>query len=173
MEGVLEGQPFMTLTIRPIAGAAEIEACAQLLSKSEPWITLRMDYAWTLRVMSNASRERYVATDGDRLAGLLILSLTGALAGYLQTICVAPDYRDRGVGAEIMRFAEDRIFREHANVFLFVSSFNPAAMRFYERLGYSRVGEVPNYIVDGHSEILMRKTKGPTVGYVPSTSGRV
>jgi ribosomal protein S18 acetylase RimI-like enzyme len=73
------------------------------------------------------------------------------------------------VGAEIMRFAEDRIFREHANVFLFVSSFNPAAQRFYDRLGYARIGDVPNYIVEGHSEILMRKTNGPTMGYAYSS----
>jgi ribosomal protein S18 acetylase RimI-like enzyme len=159
----------MPFSIRLIETTAEIEACARLLSESEPWITLQQDYARTLRTMSNTARERYVAMDGDHVAGLLILNLTGALAGYLQTICVAPAYRGRGVGTEIMRFAEDRIFREHANVFLFASSFNPAAMRFYERLGYTRVGEVPNYLVEGHSEILMRKTKGPAVGYAYSS----
>jgi ribosomal-protein-alanine N-acetyltransferase len=153
------------LTIRPIATTEEIEACARLLSESEPWITLRQDYTRTLRTMSNAARERYVAMDGGQLAGLLILNLSGVLVGYLQTICVAPDYRGRGIGADIMRFAEDRIFRDHPHVFLFASSFNPDALRFYERLGYSRIGEIPNFLVNGHAEILLRKTVGPTVGY--------
>ncbi|MFN2443136.1 MAG: GNAT family N-acetyltransferase, partial [Thermoanaerobaculia bacterium] len=47
------------------------------------------------------------------------------------------------------------------NVFLFVSSFNDGARRLYERLGYRVVGEVPDYLIPGASEILMRKTIGP------------
>ena len=165
--------PSVPLTIRPIGTTAEVEACARLLADSEPWITLKQDFTRTLQVMSNTARERYVAMDGDRLAGLLILNLAGVLAGYLQTICVAPEYRGRGAGAEIMRFAETRILLEHPNVFLFVSSFNTAARHFYERLGYTQVGEIPDFLVNGHSEILMRKTVGPTLCYTPNTVGRV
>ena len=161
----------MPLTIRPIEAHAEVEACARLLCESEPWITLQQDYARTLRLMSNVDRERYVAIDDGRLAGLLILNFNGPLAGYLQTICVAPDYRGRGVGADIMRFAETRIFRDHRNVFLFVSSFNTAARRLYERLGYTSVGEIPDYFLVGQSEILMRKTLG-TARPLPGTFAR-
>jgi [ribosomal protein S18]-alanine N-acetyltransferase len=42
-----------------------------------------------------------------------------------------------------------------------VSSFNQGARRLYERLGYNVVGELTDYIVEGHSEILLRKTVGP------------
>jgi ribosomal protein S18 acetylase RimI-like enzyme len=42
-------------------------------------------------------------------------------------------------------------------MFLCVSSFNDGARRLYERLGYIRVGQLPDYIVDGASEILMHK----------------
>ena len=157
----------MSIIVRPIASQSEVEAGARLLVSSEPWITLKRTYEMTLNVMSNTNRERYVAMDSDELAGLLILNLAGPLAGYLQTICVAPAYHGRGVGPKLMKFAEERIFREHPNVFLFVSSFNDTALRFYERLGYARVGEVPNYLVDGHSEILMRKTIGPTLDHRP------
>ena len=47
------------------------------------------------------------------------------------------------------------------NVFICASSFNPAAQRLYERLGYTVVGELTDYIARGHSEILLRKTTGP------------
>jgi ribosomal protein S18 acetylase RimI-like enzyme len=70
-----------------------------------------------------------------------------------------------------MRFAETRIFRDHRNVFLFVSSFNTAARRLYERLGYTSVGEIPDYFLVGQSEILMRKTLG-TARPLPGTFAR-
>jgi [ribosomal protein S18]-alanine N-acetyltransferase len=42
-----------------------------------------------------------------------------------------------------------------------VSSFNQAAGRLYQRLGYTMIGELTDYIVAGHSEILLRKSIGP------------
>jgi [ribosomal protein S18]-alanine N-acetyltransferase len=49
-----------------------------------------------------------------------------------------------------------------------VSSFNTDAQRLYERLGYQRVSELPDYIVAGYSEILLRKTTGPLTGFRPA-----
>jgi ribosomal protein S18 acetylase RimI-like enzyme len=62
-----------------------------------------------------------------------------------------------------------RIFRDTPNVFLMVSDFNAAARRFYERLGYLAIGEVPEFLVAGRSEILMRKTRGPMRGHPASS----
>jgi [ribosomal protein S18]-alanine N-acetyltransferase len=41
-----------------------------------------------------------------------------------------------------------------------VSSFNTAARRLYERLGFQQVGVLRDFIVVGHDEILLRKTRG-------------
>jgi ribosomal protein S18 acetylase RimI-like enzyme len=149
----------MPLTIRPIAGPSEVDACARIMAASEPWITLGRDIRSARKTMADASRERYVALDDGELAGFVILNLGGPLAGYLQTICVAPEYRGRGVGTELMRFLEDRIFRDHASVYLMVSSFNTSARRLYERLGYTLIGELSDYLIDGHAELLMRKRR--------------
>lgn len=149
------------LVIRPLLAEAEPEACASLLAASDPWRTLGMDREALLGPLRDPSRERYAARVGDRLAGLLVLNLQGAFVGYVQTICVAPEFRGTGLGAALIAFAEERIFREHPNVFLCVSSFNHGARRFYERLGYAVVGELTDYLVAGQSEILMRKTRGP------------
>ena len=73
----------------------------------------------------------------------------------------ADDVLLRGVGRRLLAFAEERIFRESPNVFLCVSSFNAGARRLYLRLGYELIGELKDYIVRGHSELLMRKTRGP------------
>jgi ribosomal protein S18 acetylase RimI-like enzyme len=48
-----------------------------------------------------------------------------------------------------------------------VSSFNEGASRLYQRLGYHVVGELRDYLVRGHSEILLRKTIGPIGEFGP------
>jgi ribosomal-protein-alanine N-acetyltransferase len=151
----------MQVTIRPLSAPREAQECAHLMSTSEPWITLRRGYEASLRILTNEERERYVAYVGDQLAGFLILNLKGAFVGYIQVVCVAPGFRGRGLGSRLIAFAEERIFREYANVFMCVSSFNESARRLYKRLGYVVVGELKDYIVAGHSEILLRKTRGP------------
>jgi [ribosomal protein S18]-alanine N-acetyltransferase len=111
-----------------------------------------------------------VGTETETVAAFLILNMTGAFVGYIQTVCVAPEWRGRGLGAILIRFAEERIFRETPNVFMSVSSFNTDAQRLYERLGYQRIGELTDYIVAGYSEILLRKTTGPLIGFRPAAS---
>ena len=62
----------------------------------------------------------------------------------------------RGVGSALLRFAEQR-YPEARHIFLCVSSFNPRARQLYERVGYRQVGELPDYIIDGHSELILHK----------------
>jgi [ribosomal protein S18]-alanine N-acetyltransferase len=160
------------LIVRPVA-TEDVEPCARLMSESEPWITLGRGFEASLVLLQDRGRETHVAWNGQERAGFIVLCLVGAFAGYIQSVCVAPDFRGKGVGTELIRFAEERIFREFPNVFLCVSSFNHRAARLYERLGYEVVGELKDYLVAGHSEILMRKTIGPIGEFVrPGVGGK-
>jgi len=149
------------LSIRPLATPAEAEACARMMAGTDPWITLGLGYEACLRVVRDEAKERYVACRGERLVGVLVLNLKGAFVGYIQTVCAAPEARGTGVGTALVAFAEERIFREHRNVFICVSDFNPGARRLYERLGFRLAGELTDYLVAGRSELLLRKTRGP------------
>jgi ribosomal-protein-alanine N-acetyltransferase len=151
----------MTLAIARLAGETEARACARLMAESEPWLTLGRTYEGSLAVVQDPSREVYVVRDETGLAGFLILCMTGAFVGYIQTICIHPERRGQGLGSKLVEFAEQRILAESPNVFMCVSSFNRDARRLYERLGYRVVGELTDYIVQGHSEILLRKSVGP------------
>ena len=147
--------------MRPLASPEEAEACARLMASSEPWLTLGRDYEASLRVILDPTRETHVAeAAGAELAGFIILCLTGAFVGYIQTVCVAPAWRGRGVGTRMLAFAEERIFATSPNAFLCVSAFNDGARRLYERLGYEYVGPLRDYIVRGQAELLYRKTRG-------------
>jgi ribosomal-protein-alanine N-acetyltransferase len=150
----------VNVEIRPLMGG-EAETCARMMTESEPWITLRRGYEDSLSLVSDPSRETYVVIIEGGLAGFVVIEMRGAFTGYIKSICVAPDMRGKGVGARLMAYAEERIFRETPNVFLCVSDFNDGARRFYQRLGYDPVGELRDYLVSGRSEVLMRKTNGP------------
>lgn len=137
------------------------QACVDLMATSDPWLTLGLGPDALLRTVRAPGRERYVAQVEGRFAGFVLLHLEGVFAGYIQTIAVVPEMRGAGCGAELVAFAEERIFRDYANVFLCVSAFNTGARKFYGRLGYSEVGELTDFLVAGHSEWLLRKTRGP------------
>jgi ribosomal protein S18 acetylase RimI-like enzyme len=154
--------------IRSLASEAEAEACARLMCTSEPWLTLGRTYEASLAILRDPTREVYVAEDERGLAGFLVLCLGGALVGYVQTVCLAPDRRGAGLGTTLLAFAERRIAEVSPNVFLCVSSFNVRARALYERLGYEYVGELRDYLVRGHAELLFRKSAGPWSEFRPA-----
>lgn len=151
--------------IRAIAHGDEIELCARMMARSEPWITLGRGYESGIAILGDVARERYVDCVDGQIAGFAVWLTQGALAGYLQALCVAPEHRGRGVGRALMSFVEERVFARFPNLFLMVSDFNAPALKFYGRLGYERIGTLHDYLVAGRSEILMRKTRGPIRGY--------
>ena len=153
----------MNIEIKPLESADEARACAELMANSEPWLTLGRTFDDCLKLLTEPGNEIYAARAEKVLAGFIVLQLHGAFTGYIQTIGVAPEWRNRGIGTRLIQFAEDRIFRDNPNVFLCVSSFNIEAQKLYQRLGYERVGELKDYLVKGRSEILMRKTIGPII----------
>jgi ribosomal protein S18 acetylase RimI-like enzyme len=149
------------LTIGRLDGDAEARACAEMMSASDPWIFFGRTFEQCLDRVRNPAGEVWVARVDGIARGFIILLLQGAFVGYIQVVCVAADARGSGVGSRLVAFAEERIFRQFPNVFLCVSSINPRARQLYERLGYTLVGELDDYIVRGHSEFLMRKSAGP------------
>jgi len=151
--------------IRKLQDASEAEGCAQVMSSSEPWITLRRSYKDSFKMLTDPSREIYLAVLQGQIAGFMILNMKGAFVGYIQTVCIFPEWRNRGIGTKLLAFAEQRIFQDTPNAFMCVSSFNQNAQRLYERLGYRVVGELKDYIVPGHSEILLSKTIAPLTEY--------
>ena len=149
------------LEIRKLVGRADAEICARMMANSEPWITLRRDYDASLKILTDPSRETYLAKVGNEIVGFTTLTMHGAFVGYLQSVCVAPQWRGKGLGSKLMDYAEKRILTETPNVFICVSSFNGRVQKLYERRGYEVIGELKNWIVPGHSEILLRKTIAP------------
>jgi len=157
----MENSGNLSVEIRRLQNAVEAEKCAELMANSEPWITLRRTYEGSMKMLSDPSREVYLAVVKDEIVGFIVLIMSGAFVGYIQTVGVMPEWRDRGIGSKLLKFAEDKIFAKAPNVFMCVSSFNKKAQKLYKKLGYEVIGELKDYIVSGHSEILLRKSIAP------------
>ena len=147
--------------VERLTGAADISQSARMMAASEPWITLGITVDGAQHVLTDPAREQYAMRDANGVAGLVVLDMRGLLSGYIQILCVRPDRRASGLGSALIRWAEDRIFRDSPNAFICVSSFNAGARRLYERLGFEPVGVMRELIVPGYDELLLRKTRGP------------
>lgn len=153
--------------IELLKSSEDAAICAEMMAATDPWQRLGRDRAACFSAITDATRQVFVARIADAVVGFIILNLAGSFVGYIQTVCIAPSHRDQGLGSRLLGFAEDYIFQRTPNVFICVSSFNPDAQRLYERLGYSVVGELDDYIIPGASEILLRKSIGPLQGWTP------
>jgi len=162
------------LFVRRLTGQHEAAACAEIMSTSEPWVTLGRTYERSLAVVTDPDAEVYVAVPAAEapgpaaVAGFLVLGMRGAFTGYIRTVALHAEWRGRGLGTALIAFAERRVLREAPNVFLCVSSFNGRARALYLRLGYEVVGELRDYLVRGHSEWLLRKSVAPLAEFTPA-----
>lgn len=105
--------------------------------------------------------ELYLALDENgRPVGAMRVSMRGfcGLYPYLSLIGVHAESRGLGVGAflmgELERLAKDSGAKR---VTLMVSDFNAGGIRFYERLGYWKLGELPDAAKAGITELVMIK----------------
>ena len=150
------------LVIRRIDGETEAWACADIMASTEPWITYGRTRDNTFATVSNPHAESYAAVVADEIVGVVILALRVPLiSGYVCGLAVKPEHRNRGIGSKLLKFAEDRIFRDSPNVFMCVTSFNAGAQRLYARLGFEKIGEIRDFAIPGAHEHLLRKTLGP------------
>jgi Acetyltransferases len=142
--------------------------CARTMAETDPWLKLGIDYEKCLVAFKGPCKEIYGVQVNDELAGFMILQICGSFKGYIQTICIKPTYRGHGLGTRILQFCEERILKISPNIFICVSSFNTGALRLYQSFGFKLVGELENFVKEGYSELLLRKTFGPTSGYKTS-----
>src|SRR5262245_50479079 len=106
-------------------------------------------------------REAWVATVETEVCGLAVVRSPFRAGDYLELFAVAEAARGRGVGATLLRHVEAVAFARARNLFVCVSDFNDRARRFYARHGYAHVGALPDLLVRGSAELLLRKTAGP------------
>ena len=146
-------------TMRP----EDRDAVVHLLAHSDPWKTLGYGQKDWEHIFSPTpqGRESFVAEVEGRVAAVAIVRQKFLLGDYLELIGVAAWARGKGIGTQLLGHIEALVFARTKNLFACVSDFNGSAREFYARQGYQEVGPMPNFLIPGSAEILLRKTAGP------------
>jgi len=153
-----------TMNIRICPGRDEhIEGCIQSIKHSVLWDTY-FQYLPELDSMFKggvSKNQIHVALNAQgRCIGYIWVQQDGAFSHfpYLRSFAVQRRYRNKGVGTALLKYFE-QVVPSH-RFFILVSERNDAAMRFYERNGYSAVGKIPDLFRAGVSEIILTKHLG-------------
>ena len=155
------------MEIRILTDENDLDRCATLMCASEPFATLKFDYEKCRAAVRGDYKEVYAAIDDGEFIGFVVLQFYGVLRGYIQTICIEPMYRGKGIGTALLKFSEEKILKRFPNVFMCVTSFNLRAQKLYYSLGYEKIGELKNHIIHGADEYILRKQGCPTSEFKP------
>ena len=138
-------------------------AIVAMLAASEPWKTLgytETDWKKLFDPLPQR-REGYVIEAGGSQAGFALLRPKFLMGDYLELLVVVPAARGKGHGRALLQHLETLVFARAKNLFACVSDFNTEARAFYRNQGYQEIGPMPNFLIPGSAEILLRKTSGP------------
>lgn len=118
----------------------------------------------SLAVSNDGLQRLLVAQASDsELVGFARVLLGGGGAGqfgrggYLKLIALRPGYEGRGIGQLLLAAVEQAVAERSPDLFLLTSDFNHGAQRFYARAGYLRVGELPDFVHPGITEVIYWK----------------
>jgi len=146
----------MKITVARPADAAPIARMSRILIEHDlPW-------SWTEQRVLNAIHHRetaaIVARDRRRLAGFAIMRFADSHA-HLFLLAVAPAYRGRGLGRELMAWLE--ACARTAGIFeicLELRCDNESALSFYRTLGYRECGIARGYYAGKEDARRMRRS---------------
>ncbi len=103
--------------------------------------------------VASGNRIVLVARDGERIVGTAQLALetkpNARHRAEVLKVMVAPSHRGRGIAAQLMAEIE-RQARAHERWLLFLDTAEgpSGAKRFYESIGYTYAGGIPDYALD-------------------------
>ena len=81
----------------------------------------------------------------------------------LYWIAVNPHAQKKGIGKSLMKFVETEVMKDHGNQILLETaskSSYDSTRKFYESLGYQKIGSVDDYYAPGDSKIIYLKKLG-------------
>jgi ribosomal protein S18 acetylase RimI-like enzyme len=143
------------------ARPAVARAQASWIADIEPWRGLGYLPAALGRYLARmaGNGDVWIAASGDRGKPLGIVVATDGflLGGFIALLAVRPDAAGQGIGQALVGRVADRVFAKRRWLFVSCDGSNVAALRFYRRLGFARVGRLPDLVRQGRVELLLRK----------------
>lgn len=144
------------------ATAALARAQASWIVGIEPWRSLGYSATPLGRYLGRMAREREVwlargAGRGAAPLGLVVVQDGFLLGGFVSLLAVRPESAGQGVGRSLMEHVAARVFAQRPWLFVSCDSANARALSFYRKLGFARVGRLPDLIKPKRVELLLRR----------------
>jgi ribosomal-protein-alanine N-acetyltransferase len=148
-----------------------------------PWSTLGYSVAGIARFLRRSARAggllvASAAAKGPVL-GVLALQEGVLLGNFVALLVVRPEAAGQGIGRALMARAEALTAVKRRWLFVSADAENRDALAFYRKLGFRRVGKLPDLIRPGRLELLLRKAAtappaatAPVPGAAPGRSLR-
>ena len=145
-------------------------AVIAMLVGSDPWKRLGYSTDFWQRVFTPLplGRDSVILVQDGHVSGIALVRPKFLFGDYLELLAVAPTLIGQGLGRLLLAQVESLAFARGKNLFACVSDFNTGARKFYRRHGFVEIGPLPDLLVPGSAEILLRKTIGPVQGGAPA-----
>jgi ribosomal protein S18 acetylase RimI-like enzyme len=143
----------------PALEPALAETVGRVLAGMDPWATLGYSADTLARglALPHPDLVRYVAIRDGATLGLATIRYPWLRGAYIELFAVLPPVQGGGVGDALLTHVEATYRGCTGNLWLLVSGFNTRARRFYERNGFGPIGPIPDLLLPGEEEVLMRK----------------
>ena len=143
------------------ATPAAARAQATWIVGIEPWRGLGYSAAPLGRYLGRMAKERDVwlartSTTAPPL-GLVVVQDGFLLGAFVSLLAIRPEATGQGVGRGLMAHVEAEVFGRRPWLFTSCDSSNTRALSFYKKLGFERVGRLPDLIKPKRTELLLRK----------------
>jgi len=128
----------------------------------EPWLGLGYRAPALGRYLARQARagDVWIARTGARAPGGIIVATDGfLLGGFIALLAVQPGASGQGLGGALVAHVQARVFARRRWLFVSCDADNRAALRFYRRQGFARVGRLPDLVSAGRIELLLRKAR--------------
>lgn len=128
----------------------------------EPWRGLGYEAARLGRYLGRMAKERevWLARGPSGAApplGLVVVQDGFLLGGFVSLLAVRPEAAGQGVGRALMEHVAAHVFQKRPWLFVSCDAANARALSFYKKLGFERVGRLPDLIKPKRVELLLRK----------------
>lgn len=144
-----------------LASAPVARAQADWIAAMQPWLGLGYRAASLGQFLRRAaaSGQVRVARAGRRgpVEGIVVLQPAVLLGSFVSLLAVRPEAAGRGVGRALISHVQAETFATRRWLFVSADADNRGALAFYRKLGFARVGRLPDLVAVGHTEILLRK----------------
>ena len=158
-EAMLDNKKFMFRAL----GRGEAEYWGQLIAKQFPWNSLGYDKDVLARFLARYAESAVVLECGGEPISISVVKPDWFFGDLISLFIVMPPFQGKGFGRAMLEYVERRNFSKHRNMWITTTNINKNAIKFYKKHGYKEIGYIPDLLVKGSVEILVRKTEGPVL----------